>query len=275
MAKGASVADVGVSVISDADKVAPVSAGIDASIRYLDLQNKEEKSSAKRCSVPPTSQFGSHLTFSWATKVMRAGWKSALKEEDLGDPLDIDSAERNCELLGKDFYDASRTSRKSVMWTYLRVYGKNYFLMGAFTRLTWVALVVAQILALRTLISYVEAEHANENGKTSPSDSASQREAAFAVALLSVGCFLQPILINHLFCWSYRFGPRARAGTSALIWKKVARMSASALNGQRGAEVLNLAEVDTNRVAEGIRYGHFCWAWVFELGLQPHSCTKS
>ena len=254
---------------------------------------KDDNSNHGGCmSVPPTARLSSHAAFSWATGVMRAGWRHTLTEADIGAALGVDSAERNGERLGKCFYaDAKKgkdKSKPSLMKTYFRVYGLHYFCMGAFFRLFWVLIVVAQILALRIIIAFVEQEYlvANASGQdniTTPAPTVSDGfnntaggsvdgvttsgEGAAAVALLSICCFLQPLFINHLFFWSYRFGARARAGTSALIWKKAGRMSVAALHGSKGSEVLNLAEVDTNRICEGFRYGHFCWTWLFELSF--------
>lgn len=205
----------------------------------------------------------SRLTFSWLFSFLWIGSKRQLTPEDLVKPVAADSAQVCAGQLRSAWrHEAARSNSSSgVSGTlgraYRRAFGCKYLTIGLVLRPLWASVVVAQILCVRQLVQFVE------NGGRDDEKGG----AAIAVAILATGCFCQPILINSLFLWSYRMGLRARAATTTLIWEKVQRLSLRALHGERGASIINLAEVDTVRIAEGFRYAHFAWAGILELVL--------
>jgi len=79
-------------------------------------------------------------------------------------------------------------------------------------------------------------------------------------------CAVQGVCMNHFFLHGYRYGTRARVGTTQLVFDKVTRISLSSLRGEvtTGA-ILNMASNDTRRLVNFSIYTNFLWIGIAEL----------
>jgi ABC-type multidrug transport system fused ATPase/permease subunit len=201
--------------------------------------------------------------FSWIFPLLRRGARRTLSAEDLYAPAAGDSAHSCAEgvraaLLDQVQKEARKHSKMkkktkpSLCGAYMSAFGCRYWTAGLLLRPSWLVVVIFQVFSLRQIVRFVS------KGGSAGSTPDEVSLAALGVAGLFFCSLAQPVFINNLFVHSVRSGLRARAATTSLIWERLGRMKSSEL--QRSAAVLNLAEVDTARIVDGFRYGHFAWA---------------
>ena len=199
----------------------------------------------------------SRIYFSWSTSFLQLGASKKLQPSDLYEPNENDTAKVCSQQLKQALRQAKTTTKRpNLCRAYLRAFGSSYWPSGIILRPLWLVLCIVQIFSLRELIAFVA-----RNGRTGNTD-AQTNAAIWSIFGFCFGALMQPLLICHLFIWSLRTGLRARAATTSLIWERLSTMRASELHSQRGAAILNLAEVDTVRIVDGFRYGHFMWCGI-------------
>jgi ATP-binding cassette subfamily C (CFTR/MRP) protein 4 len=197
----------------------------------------------------------SRIYFSWVTDFLLKGYKNTITSKDLYETNQEDTS-KYCANQLKEALQRQHESKKrpNLCRAYLSAFRASYFPAGLILRPIWLCFCIIQIFSLRELIAYV--------GRA-PTNTEDQNNAAiWSIVGFCLGAMLQPLLICHLFIWSLRTGLRARAATTTLIWERLSTMRASELHSERGADILNLAEVDTVRIVEGFRYGHFMWCGI-------------
>ena len=194
----------------------------------------------------------SRIYFSWGTAVLLLGFQKELSPSDLYATNQLDST-KFCTFKLKEALHhavaagkprplhhavAAGKPRPSLCWAYMRAFGRPFW-CSAICRPIWLCFNIIQIFSLRQILVFV-----SNNGRTGSSDEQTMW-AVLSIAGFCLGALCQPLLINHMFIWSLRVGLRARAATTGLIWERLSTMRSSELNSQRGATIMNLAEVDS------------------------------
>ena len=194
----------------------------------------------------------SRIYFSWGTAVLLLGFQKELSPSDLYATNKLDST-KFCTFKLKEALHhavaagkpiplhhavAAGKPRPSLCWAYMRAFGRPFW-CSAICRPIWLCFNIIQIFSLRQILVFV-----SNNGRTGSSDEQTMW-AVLSIAGFCLGALCQPLLINHMFIWSLRVGLRARAATTGLIWERLSTMRSSELNSQRGATIMNLAEVDS------------------------------
>jgi len=182
----------------------------------------------------------SRIYFSWGTALLLLGFHKELSPSDLYATNKLDST-KFCTFKLKEALHhavAAGKPRPSLCWAYMRAFGRPFW-MAAICRPIWLCFNIIQIFSLRQILVFV-----SNNGRTGSSDEQTMW-AVLSIAGFCLGALCQPLLINHMFIWSLRVGLRARAATTGLIWERLSTMRSSELNSQRGATIMNLAEVDS------------------------------
>ncbi|XP_074845341.1 ATP-binding cassette sub-family C member 4 isoform X5 [Carettochelys insculpta] len=203
-----------------------------------------------------TASLCSRLFFWWLNPLFIIGHKRKLEEDDMYTLLPEDSSVRLGEELqwywDKEVQKAKKEARTPHLTkAIILCYWKYYLGLGLFT-LTEETIKIIQPVFLGKIISYFE--------NFDPLDAAALNFAYGCTAALSV-CTLILAIVPHLFFFLVqRAGMRLRIAVCHMIYRKVLRLSNTALGKTTTGQIVNLLSNDVNKFDQVTVFLHFLWA---------------
>ncbi|XP_042110943.1 ATP-binding cassette sub-family C member 4-like isoform X2 [Ovis aries] len=201
------------------------------------------------------ANFCSRLFFCWLNPLFKIGYKRRLEEDDMYSVLPEDRSQHLGEEL-QGYWDqevlrAEKDAREpSLMKAILKCHWKSYLVLGFFILLEEATRVVQPIF-LGKIINYVE----NSNR----TDSAALQGAYGYAAGLSA-CVLVWAVLHHLYFYHIqRVGMRLRVAVCHMIYRKVLRLSSSAMGKTTTGQIVNLLSNDVNRFDQVTMFLHYLW----------------
>uniref|UniRef100_A0A4W2H383 Multidrug resistance-associated protein 4 n=1 Tax=Bos indicus x Bos taurus TaxID=30522 RepID=A0A4W2H383_BOBOX len=201
------------------------------------------------------ANFCSRLFFCWLNPLFKIGYKRRLEEDDMYSVLPEDRSQHLGEEL-QGYWDqevlrAEKDAREpSLMKAIFKCHWKSYLVWGIFILLEEGTRVLQPIF-LGKMISYVE--------NYDPTDSAALHEAYGYAAGLSA-CVLVWAVLHHLYFYHMqRVGMRLRVAVCHMIYRKVLRLSSSAMGKTTTGQIVNLLSNDVNRFDQVTMFLHYLW----------------
>ncbi|XP_076243257.1 ATP-binding cassette sub-family C member 4 [Calliopsis andreniformis] len=209
----------------------------------------------------------SRLCFAWLAELF---WKGAHKDLELTDlyhPLKSDESERlgnrlelawNQELIKAEgqkqpkdgkINEKLETPRLSI--AIIKTFRVEFFVIGLLFFLQYGVLVIFQPILQSWIISYFKVD---QDAKTI------SKEDALIFAGCLVFCILLSIFVlHHSERLSQQLGMKMRVACSSLVYRKILRLSKSALTQTTSGQVVNLLSNDVSRFDELCYVLHFIW----------------
>eukprot|EP00794_Sanderia_malayensis_P020178 gene20178-22153_t len=197
--------------------------------------------------------FSKYLTFWWIQSLFTLGNKKVLGPDDLEGPSSCDKTDKLTEKFEREWYraaydaDGNINEDASVMKVMFRVYGFKYFILGI-PLIAMEALRLSQPIFLGLVTSYF-----------APYSKVSSRDA-YLYGLGLILCTLFSGWHNvALGFMRQRFGMRIRIAITALVYRKVLRLSHKALASTTTGHIVNLVSVDVQRFDMAAIFLHYIW----------------
>ncbi|KAB0353884.1 hypothetical protein FD755_023422 [Muntiacus reevesi] len=193
--------------------------------------------------------------FKWLNPLFKIGHKRRLEEDDMYSVLPEDRSQRlGEELQGYWDQEVKRAQKDaqepSLMKAIIKCYWKSYLIWGVFTFLEEGTRVVQPIF-LGKMVSYVE--------NYDPNDSAALHEAYGYAAGLSACVFVWAVLHHLYFYHIQHVGMRLRVAVCHMIYRKVLRLSSSAMGKTTTGQIVNLLSNDVSRFDQVTMFLHYLW----------------
>ncbi|XP_055398814.1 ATP-binding cassette sub-family C member 4-like isoform X2 [Bubalus kerabau] len=196
-----------------------------------------------------------YWTISWLNPLFKIGYKRRLEEDDMYSVLPEDRSQHLGEEL-QGYWDqevlrAEKDAREpSLMKAILKCHWKSYLVWGIFILLEESTRVVQPIF-LGKMIDYVESSN--------HTDSATLHEAFGYAAGLSTSVLVWAALHHLYFYHIQRVGMRLRVALCHMIYRKVLRLSSSAMGKTTTGQIVNLLSNDVNRFDQVTMFLHYLW----------------
>ncbi|KAI9711951.1 MAG: hypothetical protein M1828_001750 [Chrysothrix sp. TS-e1954] len=198
------------------------------------------------------------LAFSWMTPMMKHGYKSFLRQDDLWALRKRDTAEHTGEQFN-EAWNLETGGRKPSLWFALfRAYGGPYLRATIFKTFSD-TLNFVQPQLLRLLISFVDSYQ-------SESPQPVVRGAAIALGMFAVSA-TQTVCLHQYFQRSFETGMRIKSGLTGAIYAKSLKLSTEGRAAKSSGDIVNYMSVDVQRLQDLAQYGQMLWSAPFQLIL--------
>lgn len=192
----------------------------------------------------------SRLTFWWAGRLMRRGYRGQLNDpEDLHElPLALRPEEVALHV------QKESPGATSLVHLLFRCFGAEYCVVGTL-KLGADALLFAGPILLNKLVLYLE----ERTGRA--------WEGYVYATALAVACLLGTLLSTHYNYGVARVGLKVRAAIVALVYGKTVSIQVRALKGSAGGKATNLMTTDTDRIANVCPSFHEAWSLPVQVAV--------
>ncbi|XP_028790570.1 ABC transporter C family member 8-like [Neltuma alba] len=207
------------------------------------LSQKDENKESKLA----RANFLSKLTFSWINSLLKLGYSKPLDLQDIPSLVSEDEASLAYQNFSHVWDSLLRDRSKNnstknlVMWSILRVYMKENFLIGILALLRTISVVVSP-LVLYAFVNYANSEEEN-----------------LKEGLAILGCLI--------ICKVTESGMRMRSALMVAIYNKQLKLSNAARRRHSTGEIVNYIGVDAYRMGEFPWWFHTTWTSVVQLLL--------
>lgn len=190
----------------------------------------------------------------WVRPLMTAASAGDISEANIWEPHPQDETGGMAGRLGNAVIAAKAAGyRRWLVRAVLACVGREYYVMGL-SRLLWLGAIVAQVLFLQRLLTFVMLGGSLAHA------------AGYAVGM-AVASTVQSITMSSLMTYSMRGGSRIMGGLSVLLFRKSLTISMASLHtssnakgkGKGSASAVNLSQNDAHRIQEALSLLHFAW----------------
>lgn len=195
------------------------------------------------------------LFFWWLKDLFLKGSKNDLEIDDLYEALEDDVSEDvgdRLEIHWRNELAKVQRNEKlkpSLTRALINAFFREYILQGGLLAIQYLVLRVLQPLFLGSVIRYF-----------SPDNETLSREAAYCYAAgLIVTCVLNLFCMHHYNVMTLQFGMRVRVACCSLIYRKILRLSKTALGQTTTGQMVNLMSNDVVRFDLIFLFLHFIW----------------
>eukprot|EP00177_Eucheuma_denticulatum_P007234 GFKZ01013162.1.p1 GENE.GFKZ01013162.1~~GFKZ01013162.1.p1 ORF type:complete len:1384 (+),score=212.46 GFKZ01013162.1:285-4436(+) len=193
----------------------------------------------------------SRVFLGWVFPLVLKGFRSPLHDEDLWELRDTERGQKTTDDLMTSWHTVTHDGKdrkpgNSLFTSVFRVTKRSSILSG-FLKVIDVGLGTVQPVLIFGVLNSLQA-----------GDSVGV-SILWALSLLLVP-FLKTIVENHYFLLVMRSGMRVRSGLQGAIYDKSLRMSPSARASSSLGEIVNLMQLDTQRIGDFFQFVHNLWA---------------
>ncbi|XP_053982950.1 ATP-binding cassette sub-family C member 4-like [Hylaeus volcanicus] len=218
----------------------------------------------------------SRLFFGWTVNLFRKGASKNLVITDLYHPLKADESNRLGDRLTESWKleltkltKEKQTSNDNIdekpkkkdvprlERALLRAFWKEYFFVGLVSFFQHAVFAAIQPIIQSKIISYFRID---ENAA-----SITKGEAEIYGGCLVVCIMIVIFLLHHADLMSQRVGMKLRIAVSALVYRKVLRLSKRALTQTTSGQIVNFLSNDVSRFEELCYYLNFVWITPFQI----------
>lgn len=201
----------------------------------------------------------SRIFLAWVFPLVLNGWKKPLNDKDLWELRDHERGNYTTDRLLNAYAVESDlgNSKAPITRALIQTYRTSLFVTAVLKGLT-VTLKLINPIFLNRIIRF-----AQDRAILNPRPPLSVG-LGWAFALL-VSPVLLAILENHYFLRTMRTGMNVRSAVQGIIYDKSLRMSPSARAGSSLGEIVNLMQMDSQRVGDFVQFFHVLWSAPIQL----------
>ncbi|XP_049951743.1 ATP-binding cassette sub-family C member 4-like isoform X1 [Schistocerca serialis cubense] len=194
------------------------------------------------------------LTFWWMKDLFVLGSKKDLEVDDLYDTLDGDFSEDLGQKLEenwrKELASANKKEKKepSLLKALYHTFVGQYMYQGVILAFNTFVVSTAKPVLLGYLLKHF-----------TPGSTITRDEAFYYAGGLIATLFLNLVLMHHTNLMAQRIGMRARIACCSLIYRKIMRLSKTALGQTAAGQMVNLLSNDVNRFDNLSLVLHYIW----------------
>jgi len=249
-----------VSIISLTSRDRPSSTSFDplsvvphADAALIDGKVNEVAPPEERISEEDGASMLQWLFISWLNPLLKAGMSVPLQDSMLYGLLQADCPTTNAALAHEGWERMLKEKEEQGvepnLWRLLwRLYGKPFFLSGVLMFVS-VFLQFAPQALLNALLLYIE-------GTSEVHTAAYGYSLALGMFVVSVA---SSVIGNHAGILLFRLAVRVRAALTTLVYYKSLRLSQSARAEFSDGYIVNLMQIDSNRLSNNAGTMHRCW----------------
>ncbi|CAG9831240.1 unnamed protein product [Diabrotica balteata] len=207
----------------------------------------------------------SRIFFCWILPIFKTGSKKKLQPSDIYNTLNSDKCEATINTLQRHWenelmlYKAGKKDKPSLKVALFKTYAFSYSLEGL--------LVFLQVVIIKTLQPLVLAELLKYFNTTEKYDLLGEYSGWILGTATVLLAFFFALSYHHSTLGSQRIGMRARAACSALVYRKLLKLSQASLNKTPGGKMVNLLSNDLQRFDTASLYLHFIWVMPFQAAI--------
>ncbi|KAK9680179.1 ABC transporter transmembrane region [Popillia japonica] len=195
----------------------------------------------------------SKLFFCWTFSFFKYGYKNDLEAKDIYNTQPPDLSEPLGNILEKNWNkelakSKSEDRKPSLMKAIANTFFKQYALYGG--------VLFIQVIILRTIHPLALAELINYFHRTTAYTSLHGWLFAVAVVVIS---FVNCIIMHHVTLGCFKIGMRCRIACCSLLYRKLLRLSKTALGKTASGQIVNLMSNDVQRFDIAAGFLHYLW----------------
>ncbi|PXF49940.1 Multidrug resistance-associated protein 1 [Gracilariopsis chorda] len=196
----------------------------------------------------------SKLFFIWLIPFIYKGWKKPLQDEDLWELRPFEKGQYTTNNLLQEYRNLKHTQSKypKLQIALFRNHRSALF-FTAVLKITDVTLQLVQPVFVNRLLVFLQ----QRNSPVDPPPNSVGIGWSFALLLAP---FLKTLVENHYFIRTMRGGMRVRSGVQGVIYDKSLRMSPSARAASSLGEIVNLMQLDSQRIGDFFQFFHVLWS---------------
>ncbi|CAH3112435.1 unnamed protein product [Porites lobata] len=192
------------------------------------------------------------FTYWWMNDLFKKGYKQNLENSDIYQILPEEESEHLADRLeslwNEELKEARRKNRRPKLRNaFLKFLGWQYFILTAFPFIEESMKVVAPLIIGR-LLSYF-----------TPVPGISKTEAYIMALLLSITDLTQAAIHAPNFFKNQRHGLHLRIAAGTVVYRKVLRLSQSALSQTTTGQIVNLMTSDVQKLEQTTVFAHYIW----------------
>eukprot|EP00178_Gracilaria_changii_P005265 TRINITY_DN1862_c0_g1_i1.p1 TRINITY_DN1862_c0_g1~~TRINITY_DN1862_c0_g1_i1.p1 ORF type:complete len:1372 (+),score=202.17 TRINITY_DN1862_c0_g1_i1:5348-9463(+) len=195
----------------------------------------------------------SKIFFVWLFPFIHQGWKKPLEDRDLWELRHFErGAYTSSNLIREYNHVKQHTSKQPKLQRALFMNHRSALIFTAALKVVDVAMQLVQPVFVNRLLEFLQ----QKNTDNPPSNSVG--------VAWSLGLFISPLIKtlveNHYFMRTMRGGMRVRSGLQGTLYDKSLRMSPSARATSSLGEIVNLMQLDTQRIGDFFQFFHVLWS---------------
>ncbi|XP_055678762.1 ATP-binding cassette sub-family C member 4-like [Lutzomyia longipalpis] len=203
------------------------------------------------------ASFLSKRAFWWLKDLYKTGMKRPIEEEDVYETLPEHKCENISEKFSRLWGEESTVKSPNYLKILARAYGKQVMAYGLLCSFTESGLRIVQPLCMGGLVTYF-----------SPEQEGISRNDAYLYAAGIILSSLIPVLMFHAYIlYLDQVGMKMRLGSTALIYKKILRLSKCAAFSGLNGQVINLMSNDVGEFDVALSSIHDLYKGPFEVIL--------
>ena len=223
-------------------------------------ENHEASVDREEC-PEQSSNIISKLFLWWVFPLILRGWKTPLQDQDLWELRNEErgsSATEELKLAYAKVKAEPELKSKSKLYIAMRRTYLRAMLSTAFLRAITITLNLINPILLNNLIRFVS-DYATKEPRPSISIG-----IGWAMSLLVVPVTFA-IAENHYFLRTMRTGMKVKSGIQGILYDKSLTMSPSARSGSSLGEIVNLMQMDSQRIGDFLRFINVMWSAPVQL----------
>lgn len=197
----------------------------------------------------------SRLFLGWVFGLVLAGWKKPLQDPDLWELRHFERASYTTESVLSLWrrYNA-QGRKKNRLFSSVFHANRTAILTTAALKLVDVSLFLILPVFIERLVAFVQTEE-DEDGNLPPIGIG----IAWSLSLLFIP-LLKTIVESQYFSLTMRTGLRIRSSLQGVLYDKSLRMSPTARASASLGEIVNLMQLDSQRIGDFVQMSHVIWA---------------
>lgn len=208
----------------------------------------EEKSTQRKECPEVRANWVSAIFLGWVFSLVRSGWKKPLQDEDLWELRDSERGRMTTDSLIEKWHQViDQGATKNRLFSAIYRTNRRQLFFSSFFKLVELALGTLQPVLVNRILLYIASDDPVRVG------------IAWAFSLL-ITPVIRTIFENHYFMRVMRTGMRVRSGLQGTIYGKSLRMSPSARASSSLGEIVNLMQLDTQRIGDFFQFSNQLWA---------------
>lgn len=208
----------------------------------------DDRTDERRPCPEASANWVSHIFLGWVFPLVYKGWKQPLQDDDLWELRDFERGGATTTALSDKWrHVVEQRKMKSKLFSVIYRTNRAKLLVSACFKAVELGLGVLQPVFVNRLLVFLEGEKQLRVG------------IGWAFALLLTP-LVRTIFENHYYLKVMRTGMRVRSSLQGTIYDKSLRMSPSARASSSLGEIVNLMQLDTQRIGDFFQFSNNLWA---------------